>query len=1075
MNRFKALSSLVMMLVLSAVAAAAEVPANLVGTPRGLIVRVGGGEPAEAVGWAKTGEALVQDLVADRAAADRLHAAAREAGVSGLADAVIWDAGESEGRLPYTDNLVDLLIVPRAGTVAEGEIERVLVPGTGRVLIFTAGQWKSVFKPMPERYDEWPQYDYDAARTQISHDGAIGVPTGLQWKAGRDRSLGKSGSSGVRVAAGRLLHHADAGKEDEVVSRNAFNGLPQWRFENRFVSSDFAPLIAGEDVAYALLGEGESLAALDPATGKVLHRYTQGGTSEQTGNRQHTFQAMRADNRIIIANQGKLVVADAHSDETIWQKEAPGEFWNTPLVAEPEGLVVVVLSKAARGVGRWPGASSVDAIVAFDLATGEERWRNTDVANATVSSIAYANGVVGYFQAIGISAAGGAAKNPEKVGAIDAATGKLIWNKGYPEQLTAQVLMMRGTDLVVGEGGGYWAWDQRTGEQTSQWKNDSNVNCSRIRGTDDWLIFSSTTFLSPDGNAYRRWITRSVCATGAWPAYGMTYFVPNGCHCFTQVSGYLGLHSRTIPEPVADDARLTIFQRVGSSPSAGVAAAGAAHTGAVDGPARMGAGMWLQWNANPRRERSVEGTLGDVEPAWRTVVAAPATLDSPITQDWQRTQEPLPLLTQPVSDGKTVIVAAPYEHAVIALDAATGRERWRWHAGGVVDSTPPIHEGTTIVGSRDGYVTCLDLADGREIWRFLAAPLDERIVVDGQVESRWPMLGAVLIHEGSAWVSAGRHPELAHGITVYRLDPASGKIQWKYQNTGHPESLAPRKPGEDWPDGLRAGENMRQQHNLRQGMMAVFGPPDLGWIGLSGLAIDPDAIGSRDKSPLLTMRHREIYTTGLSANKKTGELEPDDRIRYRVAAWYRGDEVQPHNVDARVVPRYWPFRLAGFPSDHGHSMGKFLDDGGRELVEREELTATAIARGDGGWFVIDGERDKVRARGPQASYWPDSTGEKMQLNSSPKWKTSLGDYREYQPEAVARCGDRLVTAVAGIANRPRSQPVKGGLIHILDASTGERLAEFDVEGRPIRGALAAMPGLILVADEKGGVSAYRAK
>ena len=1026
-------------------------------SPPGLVVHVGAKGLSVPIEWAQGGLCLVEQLVTSQDAVEGIHARAREAGVTGLVSASIWNSGTSNGRLPFTDNMVDRLIVRDPSLVSREEAMRVLVPGTGWAIFVVDGTLESVNKPMPDAYDEWPQYDYNAARTQISHDTAIGVPTGLQWKAGRDRSLGKSGSSGLRIAAGRVLHHADAGKEEEVVARNAWNGLPLWRFANRFDEPDYAPLIAGHDFDYALLGEGEPLAALDPMTGEVHHRYTQGGVNEETGRRSQAFMATRFDNRIIIANGPTLLVAEAGSDKTLWKHEEKG-FWAQPLVAEKEGLVVAVLAERPRGTGRWGGSSGSESVVAFDLATGEERWRNDDIKGNTISSIAYANGVIGYFQAIGISAAGGGQGPDEKFGALDAATGGISWKKKYPEKLTAQVLMMRGTDLIIGEGGGYWAFDQRTGEETSQWKYDSNVNCSRIRGTDEWFIFSSTTFLSPDDLAYRRWITRSVCATGAFPAYGMSYFVPNGCHCFTQVSGYLGLHSREAAPEVPDDARLTREPgRVGPSSASDSPRHAAAREG-VD-PAKA----WLQWNATARRTRAVEGELGDVKPAWSLVVTQPTEIKgSPILADWDRTQESLPILTQPVSDGRTVIVAAPYEHAVVAIDAATGEERWRWHAGGIIDSTPPIYEGTTIVGSRDGYVTCLDLRDGSERWRFLAAPLDERIVVDGQIESRWPAVGAVLIHDGAAWVSAGRHPELAYGLTVYQLDPTTGAIQWKYRNTGHPESLAPRKPGESWPDDLKAGENMRQQHNLRQGMMTLFGDDGREWVGLSGLAFDPHPPSDNadaEAPEVLTRRDITRYTE--EVQERRGEMVKK-QVRYTVGAYYRGDDVASSDIkDVIAQPRLWPFRLSGFPSDHGHSMDRFLDGGGREYDEDSQITALAMARGEGGWFTLDAEQRKTRALGPQVAWWPDGGAAG---GPGPQWRTSVVHYKSGEARGLARCGDRIVATA-------RSD--EGHELDILDAATGELLATHPIEGPPLRGSVSAMPGLVLVCDADGRISAFR--
>ena len=69
-------------------------------------------------------------------------------------------------------------------------------------------------------------------------------------------------------------------------------------------------------------------------------------------------------------------------------------------------------------------------------------------------------------------------------------------------------------------------------------------------------------------------------------------------------------------------------------------------------------------------------------------------------------------------------------------------------------------------------------ADGRLAWRFRAAPADQRLVAFGQLESVWPALGGVLIHDGVAYVAAGRVAGADGGIQVHALDPRSGRCLW---------------------------------------------------------------------------------------------------------------------------------------------------------------------------------------------------------------------------------------------------------------------------------------------------------
>jgi hypothetical protein len=131
--------------------------------------------------------------------------------------------------------------------------------------------------------------------------------------------------------------------------------------------------------------------------------------------------------------------------------------------------------------------------------------------------------------------------------------------------------------------------------------------------------------------------------------------------------------------------------------------------------------------------------------------------------------------TEPVKAGDLELVAVVNEHR---LEARRGdRVVWSFVADGRISTPPLVHEGRVCVGAHDGWVSCLDLKDGRVLWRFLAAPNHRKIVAYGQLESSWPVYGAV-VHEGLFAVSAGRHPELDGGIYFHGLEPATGRVRW---------------------------------------------------------------------------------------------------------------------------------------------------------------------------------------------------------------------------------------------------------------------------------------------------------
>jgi hypothetical protein len=116
------------------------------------------------------------------------------------------------------------------------------------------------------------------------------------------------------------------------------------------------------------------------------------------------------------------------------------------------------------------------------------------------------------------------------------------------------------------------------------------------------------------------------------------------------------------------------------------------------------------------------------------------------------------------------------EHRVLCLDAASGRTRWAFSAGGRIDSPPTLWKGRVIFGSADGRVTSLRASDGALDWRFRAAPVDLRHMAMEQLESAWPVHGSPLVVEDVVHVVAGRSVFMDGGLRYLRLDARTGKL-----------------------------------------------------------------------------------------------------------------------------------------------------------------------------------------------------------------------------------------------------------------------------------------------------------
>src|SRR6476660_8559368 len=71
-----------------------------------------------------------------------------------------------------------------------------------------------------------------------------------------------------------------------------------------------------------------------------------------------------------------------------------------------------------------------------------------------------------------------------------------------------------------------------------------------------------------------------------------------------------------------------------------------------------------------------------------------------------------------------------------ALDASTGRERWRYRTGNGIRSSPTVADGIVYVGSRDFALHAVDIVNGKQRWKFeTQGPIDDSspLVVDHKI------------------------------------------------------------------------------------------------------------------------------------------------------------------------------------------------------------------------------------------------------------------------------------------------------------------------------------------------------
>ena len=219
------------------------------------------------------------------------------------------------------------------------------------------------------------------------------------------------------------------------------------------------------------------------------------------------------------------------------------------------------------------------------------------------------------------------------------------------------------------------------------------------------------------------------------PANGLIYTFPKHCICWPMLRDYAALApARPGGEPRRDDAHAS--RRSPARPQrAARRAAG-----------RPGRGQWPCYRHDAWRSGSTAGQVPAraEDPLDHRRWAAGPRARSPTTGG--ATTSSAVRSARRSSPGGLVYVARPDAHQVVALDAdRPASVRWTFTANGRVDTAPTIHRGLCLFGSKSGWVYCLRADDGRLVWRLRAAPLDERIVAYGQIESPWPVPGSVLV------------------------------------------------------------------------------------------------------------------------------------------------------------------------------------------------------------------------------------------------------------------------------------------------------------------------------------------
>ena len=147
-----------------------------VGVKGGLIIHIGCGDGRLTAALRANDSFLVHGLGTDAGNIEKARDHIKSLELYGKVSVDLLDGS----RLPYIDNLANLVVSEKLGAITMSEVMRVLVPN-GVAYIKKDGPWTKTVKPRPEELDEWTHYLYDSTGNAVSHDMAVDPPAHLQW------------------------------------------------------------------------------------------------------------------------------------------------------------------------------------------------------------------------------------------------------------------------------------------------------------------------------------------------------------------------------------------------------------------------------------------------------------------------------------------------------------------------------------------------------------------------------------------------------------------------------------------------------------------------------------------------------------------------------------------------------------------------------------------------------------------------------------------------------------------------------------------------------------------------------
>jgi outer membrane protein assembly factor BamB len=1049
----------------AAVAQQAERLLETTGVQGGLIVHVGCGDGRLTAALGANEACLVVGLDVAEANVKRAREHVQSQRRYGRVSIQRWDGQ----RLPFIDNLVNLVVAEDLEGMTMYEVMRVLAP-RGVAYVRKDGVWKKTVKPWPAEIDEWTHYRYDATGNPVAHDEVVGPPRHMQWVGSPrwSRHHDHMASLSAMVSAGgRVFYIIDEGPKASIqlspkwmlVARDAFNGTVLWKkpietWYNHLWPLKSGPailprrLVAVGDRVYVTLGINAPLSALDAASGQVLRTFSDTATTEEI---------LHCDGKLVaVVNPDRELVDYRQEDAHCWtERDRASKQWGWDEM--PRELVVI---DAATGESLWRQQRKVmpltlaadgrrvvfhdgDAVVCLDLSTGDEKWRNESLERSKIIPTGWSPNVVLHEGVVLFSA------QKRQLVALDGDSGQQLWDSklhpsGHfcPEDVIVMDGLVWSGDIASSfqrSKGMFTGRDPRTGQVEREFTPDTNPHavmhqrCYPSKATDKYLIPSwiGIEFIDPQDEHWQihHWV-RGGCVYGVMPCNGLVYATPHSCACYYQskLAGFCALAPARVaqlPLPTSDENRL--------------------EKGSAYGRARGAEeGAWPTYRHDAGRSGHTQETVPTrVSQAWSSKLGG--------------------RLSSLTAGGGKIFVAAIDRHTLYALNETGGEMIWQFTAGGRIDSPPTIYGGYVLFGSADGWVYCLRATDGALAWRFRAAPEERYHVAYEQVESVWPVHGSVLVQDDVLYCVAGRSMFLDGGLRLLRLDPKTGKklsetvLDDKDPQTGRnlQTLIAQKKMPVALPDVLSSDGRciyMRSQRFDLEGRRTVISPEkQQDQEGHSHLF---SPTGMLDD----TWFHRAYWIYGKNAGEGWGEwfipgrLVPGGRILVFDEDSVYGYARKPEYLCNSSVLEY---RLFASGKQVVPQRVEQLKNAKQDTVNwkarASQLTPTELSAVDYKWL---NEQPPFLARAMVLA------GQTLFVAGPPDVadeKEAWGRFLE--PEIRAK----LDAQTAALEGR------RGAVLWAVDAGSGTKLAETELDAMPVFDGMIAAGGKLYMATTDGRV------